>query len=166
MQQRDGYTKDVADGKDLDNKNLLRLARRRDLRPTDDIENYFVYDGYWQDTNGSGDMVKFYNPKLRHSRLSRARAARRVPLTLGTRGRPAISALENWRPAATYVALKREWPRRGGLRSLYPEFSVRQLSPKQQALGVRADLGSASRGSARIISTVHRQVHLGSSATI
>jgi iron complex outermembrane receptor protein len=62
MQQRDGYTTDETTGKDLDNKNYYAWRVGVTLRPTDDIENYFMYDGYWQDSNGTGDFVEFLNP--------------------------------------------------------------------------------------------------------
>ncbi len=63
-QQRDGYTKDLEDGKDLDNRNYEAWRVGLTLRPTDDFEDYFVYDGYWQDSNGSANILSYVNPNF------------------------------------------------------------------------------------------------------
>src|SRR5262249_45419025 len=59
MQQRDGYTYEKTQNVWLDNKNFYAWRVGVLMRPTDDIENYFLYDGYWQDTAGSGDIVRY-----------------------------------------------------------------------------------------------------------
>jgi iron complex outermembrane receptor protein len=61
-QQRDGYTLDESTGKYLDNKDYYAWRVGVTMRPTDDIENYFLYDGYYQHTNGSGNIVSFLDP--------------------------------------------------------------------------------------------------------
>ncbi len=128
MQQRDGYTHDLASGKDLDDKNYYAWRIGVTLKPTDDFQNYFLYDGYWQDTNGTGTIPTFVNPGQVFAQLAPG-----LPLTLG-KG-PAASGLFN--PATkiqTYVAGLAA----GGV-SLYP--NIAELFAKQQALGVRAVIG-------------------------
>jgi iron complex outermembrane receptor protein len=64
MQQRDGYTKDLQNDSYLDDRNYYAWRVGVTLRPTDDFENYFVYDGYWQDSNGASNMLARINPKF------------------------------------------------------------------------------------------------------
>src|ERR1700761_655846 len=45
MQQRDGYTKNLQDGSYLDDRNYYAWRVGVTLRPTDDFENYLLYDG-------------------------------------------------------------------------------------------------------------------------
>ena len=61
--ERDGFTKDVTTGQDLDN-NATSWAGRLSVifRPTDDFENYTVYDSFYSDTNGTGIVVNAVNP--------------------------------------------------------------------------------------------------------
>jgi iron complex outermembrane receptor protein len=61
-QQRDGYTKDLSTGKDLDNIDYYTWRTSVILRPSDDFENLFVYDGYLQHTNGSSIITRYVNP--------------------------------------------------------------------------------------------------------
>ena len=62
MQQRDGYTKNLQDGSYLDDRNYYAWRVGVTLRPTDDFENYFLYDGYWQDSHGASNMLAAINP--------------------------------------------------------------------------------------------------------
>jgi iron complex outermembrane receptor protein len=62
MQQRDGYTKDLQSGKDLDDRNYYAWRVGVTFRPTDNFENYLLYDGYWQDSNGTSDILLGVNP--------------------------------------------------------------------------------------------------------
>ncbi|HLG89351.1 MAG TPA: TonB-dependent receptor plug domain-containing protein [Alphaproteobacteria bacterium] len=61
-QQRDGYTHDVLNGKDYDDRNYQAWRVGVTFRPTDDFENYLVYDGYWQHTNGTSTILTGINP--------------------------------------------------------------------------------------------------------
>jgi len=63
-QQRDGYTTDLQTGKDLDNRNYYSWRISVKLTPSDDFQDVFVYDGYWQDTNGSSNIARYVNPDL------------------------------------------------------------------------------------------------------
>jgi len=125
-QQRDGYTQELTQHKDLDNKDYWAWRIGVLARPTDDITNYFMYDGYYQHTNGSGDIVSFINPKFTFADIAG------VPLTLGF-GAPA-AGLTGPDPVGAYIAGLKA----GGL-ALYPDL-VKQFK-KQQALGVRAVVG-------------------------
>src|SRR6202041_906818 len=64
MQQRAGYTKDLQTGIDLDNRNYYAWRVGVTFRPTDDFENYLLYDGYWQDSEGTSDILTAVNPKF------------------------------------------------------------------------------------------------------
>jgi iron complex outermembrane receptor protein len=64
MQQRDGYTLNQSDGSYLDDRNYYAWRVGVTLRPTDDFENYFLYDGYWQDSHGASNMLAAINPKF------------------------------------------------------------------------------------------------------
>jgi iron complex outermembrane receptor protein len=64
MQQRDGYTKNLADGSYLDDRNYYAWRIGVTLRPTDDFENYLLYDGYWQDSHGAANELAMINPKF------------------------------------------------------------------------------------------------------
>ncbi len=64
MQQRDGYTKDIQNGQYLDDRNYYAWRIGVTLRPTEDFENYLVYDGYWQDSNGASNQLAKINPKF------------------------------------------------------------------------------------------------------
>jgi len=68
-QFRDGYTEELTQHKDLDNKDYWAFRVGVLARPTDDITNFFMYDSYYQHTNGSGDIVSFINPNFTASRL-------------------------------------------------------------------------------------------------
>ena len=123
MQQRDGYTTDESTGKDLDNKDFWAWRVGVKMNPTDDIQNYFMYDGYYQHTNGSGDIVSFIDPKFQFGTIAG------IPLTLGF-GAPA-SGLTGSNPVAGFLAGLKA----GGF-ALYPDLVAN--FKKQQALGIRA----------------------------
>jgi iron complex outermembrane receptor protein len=130
MQQRDGYTRNEATGKDLDNVSYYAWRVGVTLRPTDDIQNYFLYDGYWQDSNGSSNIVSFIDPKHTLSTIAG------VPLTIGF-GAPASGLLTN--PVGTIIA----GIKAGGL-ALYPGLA--DQFRRQQALGPRAVVGDDFQG--------------------
>jgi iron complex outermembrane receptor protein len=62
MEQRDGYTRDIQTGADLDNQNYYAWRIGVTLKPSDDFENYLLYDGYWQDSDGSSAILLAANP--------------------------------------------------------------------------------------------------------
>ncbi|HLZ07103.1 MAG TPA: TonB-dependent receptor, partial [Chloroflexota bacterium] len=70
MQKRDGYTKDVQNGQYLDDRDYYAWRVSVTLRPTDDLENYLVYDGYWQDSNGGSNVLTDANPNFILARLN------------------------------------------------------------------------------------------------
>ena len=85
MQQRDGYTRNLTTGKDLDNKNYYAWRVGLTVKPTDDFQNYLVYDGYWQDTNGTGTILSYINPGFTFAVIPGV-----GPLTLGPTGKPGV----------------------------------------------------------------------------
>ena len=70
MQQRNGYTLDLQNGAHLDNQNYYAWRVGVTLKPSDDFENYLLYDGYWQDSDGSSVILKGVNPNLILSKLN------------------------------------------------------------------------------------------------
>ena len=140
-QQRDGYTLDLASGKDLDNKNYQSWRVGVTLRPTDDIENYFVYDGYWQDTNGSSEFVRYFNPKFSLTTLAALgfpAPLSRIPVTIANG--PSILGLFN---PATAAATAGAAFAAGGV-SLYPNGNAAFL--QQASLGPRTIVGDNFQG--------------------
>ncbi len=61
-QQRDGFTQDVVQHKDLDNRDYYAGRIGVTLQPTDDFDNYFVYSSFFTDTNGTGEKLTAVNP--------------------------------------------------------------------------------------------------------
>jgi iron complex outermembrane receptor protein len=143
-QQRDGYTENLENGKDLDNRNYFAWRVGVTLRPTDDFENYFLYDGYWQDTNGSSGILRYANPNFKFASIPLPGIANPVPLTLGT-GLP-LSALENPATAgATYLQLL-QTAASGGHPSLAFFPTISSVLAEQQKLGARVQIGMSGQG--------------------
>jgi iron complex outermembrane receptor protein len=59
---RDGYTKDIGTNQDLDNRDYWAGRIGVTWRPTDDFENYLVYDTLYNHTNGTGLKIQNINP--------------------------------------------------------------------------------------------------------
>jgi iron complex outermembrane receptor protein len=137
---RDGYTKDLSDGKDLDNIDHSAWRVGVTLRPTDDVENYFLYDGYYQHQNGSSLIPTFVNPNFTAA-LIPLPGIGNVPLTLGNG--PSLAALENPATAtATYLQLLKTFEA-GGKPSVSFFPNIEQILAQAKAVGVRASLGSS-----------------------
>jgi iron complex outermembrane receptor protein len=62
IDQRDGFTHDYTTGKDLDNRDYWSFRLGVTWRPTDDFENYIVYDSLYSHTNGTGIELQAINP--------------------------------------------------------------------------------------------------------
>src|ERR1700761_6461648 len=58
---RDGYTKDIGTNQDLDNRDYWAGRIGVTWRPTDDFENYLVYDTLYNHTNGTGLKLQNVN---------------------------------------------------------------------------------------------------------
>jgi iron complex outermembrane receptor protein len=139
-QQRDGYTKDFYTGQDYDNRNYYSWRVGVTFRPTDDIENYLVYDGYWQDSNGSSTIARYVNGKF--------------PLTgLNASFQPVPIKLPNGKtnPACMYTvtigASGAGAPPGGCGVAFFPVYSnIGSVVAQQQQLGVRTELGHSVQG--------------------
>jgi iron complex outermembrane receptor protein len=141
MQKRDGYTKDVQNGQYLDDRDYYAWRIGLTLRPTDDLENYFVYDGYWQDSNGGSNVLTRINPGFTFAQIPLP-VIGNVPLTLGNG--PALSALSNPATAtATFLQLLKTFEA-GGKPALSFFPGVEKVLQEQNALGARAILGRAT----------------------
>jgi iron complex outermembrane receptor protein len=131
-QSRAGYTIEKSTGNDLDNKNYYAWRVGVLMRPTDDITNYFMYDGYFQNTHGSGDIVGFVDTKHVFSQIPLGPGFS-LPLTLGTG--PSLLGLFN---PATAGATVGQAIAAGGF-GLYQGLGAAFAA--QQALGPRAVVG-------------------------
>jgi len=60
--QRDGFTTDIRNGKDLDNRDYWVGRLSAILRPADGLENYLVVDDIHSHTNGSSFILRGYDP--------------------------------------------------------------------------------------------------------
>jgi iron complex outermembrane receptor protein len=58
---RDGYTRDLTTHQDLDNRDYWSGRIGVTWRPTDDFENYLVYDSLYSHTNGTGLTLQTVN---------------------------------------------------------------------------------------------------------
>ncbi len=137
MQQRDGYTKDLQTGVDLDNRNYYAWRVGVTFRPTDDIENYLLYDGYWQDSDGTSDVILKVNPTLILSKLNTSFGPLQPGQTCGatvTVGGPAFGLLGNSVPGGC------------GTFRIGLEPGLAGALATQQALGVRQIAGRYSSG--------------------
>jgi iron complex outermembrane receptor protein len=144
-QLRDGYTKDYFTGKEYDNRDDMSWRVGVTFRPTDDIDNYFIYDGYYQDTNGSSTIARYVKPGTVFSANPLGIG---LPLTLG-KG-PSITAvgtalyvdnLTHANPLTDPVVLGAF---AAGATSFYP--NIAQDIVKQQELGARVEYGHAIQG--------------------
>jgi iron complex outermembrane receptor protein len=136
-QQRDGYTKDYYTGKDYDNRDYYSWRVGVTFRPTDDFENYFLYDGYYQDSNGSSTILRYVNPGYKLASIPLAPGVA-LPLTLGQG--PSITGLFN---PATAGATAGAAFAAGGF-SIFP--GIGSVVAQQQQIGARTELGHSVQG--------------------
>jgi iron complex outermembrane receptor protein len=133
-QMRDGYTRNLGNGKDLDNIDYYAWRVGVTLRPTEDFENYLLYDGYYQHANGASEIVRYINPGFTFAAIPLAPGLS-LPLTLGNG--PGFAGLLN---PATAAATAGAGIAAGSL-SLFP--TLKSAFAAQQALGVRAVVGKS-----------------------
>jgi iron complex outermembrane receptor protein len=152
-QVRDGYTKDISNGKDYDNRDYFAWRVGVTFRPTDDLENYFIYDGYWQHTNGSSTIPTYINPAFTFAQIPLPDITKpgqpkfNVPLTLGKayQGLTLNDLTSTATGTKTYFALLDA--HLAGLNPTIAFFpNIAQIIPAQQALGIREVLGRATPG--------------------
>jgi iron complex outermembrane receptor protein len=60
--ERDGFTKDIVSGLDLDNRDFWAGRASVVWRPTDDFENYLVFDDLYSHTNGTSYVMNAVLP--------------------------------------------------------------------------------------------------------
>jgi iron complex outermembrane receptor protein len=60
--ERDGFTHLVGTDKNLDNRDYWSGRVGITFRPTDDFENYTVYDSFYSDNNGTSEILRGANP--------------------------------------------------------------------------------------------------------
>ena len=128
--QRDGFTKDVLNGKDLDNRDYWAARISITMRPVDDFENDVVADSLYSHTNGSSEVIGYFNPGAVFSTIGLGPLGK-VPLTLGDG--PLYTGLTN---PATQVATALAGVKAGAF-SLFPIQTLGQILTEQAALGPR-----------------------------
>ncbi|HLG87556.1 MAG TPA: TonB-dependent receptor plug domain-containing protein [Alphaproteobacteria bacterium] len=129
---RDGFTEVQGTGIDLDDKDYYGWRIGLTLRPTDDLENYLVYDGYWQHQHGSSVIIDHIDPNFVLSSIPIG-GGRSLPLTLANG--PSLASLLN--PATQIQAFIAGL--KAGSFSFYPGL-VDALA-QQNALGPRVQVG-------------------------
>jgi iron complex outermembrane receptor protein len=137
--ERDGYTTDYYTGKDYDNEDYYSWRVGVTFRPTDDFENYFVYDGYYQDQNGSSTILRYVNPNFPLTQLGKDFK----PLTASNG--PCAATVTLGGPSFTVGTVPGGCASPGAFRiGVYP--NITSLVAQQQQLGVRTELGHAVQG--------------------
>lgn len=139
---RDGFTKNIVTGQDLDNRDYWAGRASLLFRPTDDLENYLVYDSLYSHTNGSSEIIQGFNPDfvLKQNIFAGTVAASlfpALPLTLGGNG-PSVVLLKTDPIAAITQGLA------AGRISFYPTSELAALVAQQAALGPRAVASNVS----------------------
>ena len=119
---RDGYTKVATGGPNLDDVNYQAWRAGITSRPTDDFENYFLFDGYWQRSHGSSTILEAFDPNHVITTVNTPGGA--LPVTLTGSGPVPGFALPRF--------------------SLFP--TLPSVFAQQQALGVRDEIGRSPRG--------------------
>jgi iron complex outermembrane receptor protein len=125
---RDGYTKVQGSDKNLDDVNYQAWRVGVTVRPTDDFENYLLYDGYWQHSNGSSTILYSVDPNHVLSTINEG-GGHLLPVTLTGSGPVPGGAALGYLPTRY---------------SLYPTLT--SLLAQQQALGVRTEIGRVPPG--------------------
>jgi len=133
---RDGFTKNVLTGQDLDNRDYWAGRVSLIFRPTDDLENYFVFDHLYSHNNGSSEIIQGFNPDfvLKQNIFAGTAGASffpPLPLTLGGNG-PSVVLLKTNPIAAITQGLA------AGRISFFPGPVLGQQVALQGALGPRA----------------------------
>jgi len=141
MQKRDGYTKDLQSGQYLDDRDYYAWRIGVTFRPTDDLENYFLYDGYWQDSNGGSNVLTRVLPKFGITGLSSTFSP--VPFLINGKPNPAcVYTLTLSAAGAGTVPGGCQGPQALGYFGVFPTLPA--LLAQQQALGAREILGRAT----------------------
>jgi len=143
MQKRDGYTKDISNGVDYDNRDYYSWRVGVTLRPSDDLENYFLYDGYWQDTNGGATIPAYLNAKFPLTGLSATFTP--VPTTIKGKPNPAcVYTVTLAASGAGGVPGGCQGPQALGYFGIFP--TLPQIFAEQQQIGPRAVTGRSVQG--------------------
>jgi iron complex outermembrane recepter protein len=136
-QERDGYTTDYYTGKDYDNRDNYSWRVSVTARPTDDFEDDFIYDGYYQDSNGSSTIASYVNPNFPLANLGPTGAPLPAGVTAGCAGTVTLGgpAFAN-RPAPGGCGTFRV--------GAFP--GIASAVAQQQQLGPRTELGHSVQG--------------------
>ena len=125
---RDGYTKVYDTDTYLDDRNYQTWRVGITLRPSDDFENYFLYDGYWQHSNGSSTILESLS--VNHVLANIGAYPHLLPVTLTGSG-----PVPGDTSALGYLQTRY---------SLFPTLT--DVLAEQQALGDRTEIGRVPPG--------------------
>jgi iron complex outermembrane receptor protein len=127
---RDGFTKDIPTGQNLDNRDSWAARASITYRPTDSIQNYFVYDTYYSHTAGTSEIPSILDQNFLISKVNVIPGCN-TPVTLGGAG-----ALAGFNYGAGFCA--------GALPrvAIFPGNALANALAAQQALGIRANNGT------------------------
>lgn len=129
---RDGFTENVSNGRDLDNRDYLGGRLSLLFTPTDRFENLLAIDYLQSDTNGSSNAVLGFKPDF----VLRATSPLGLPIILGS----PVTAAQLGRAAAlnpaSFPALRAQAAAAGGA-GLFPLATLEELAARQDALGAR-----------------------------
>jgi iron complex outermembrane receptor protein len=153
-EQREGFTKNVLTGQDLDDRDHRGVRLSLTWKPTESLENYLVYDDFRKDAHGTSAILEEVNPNLMLSPAAlppsaypmfgpvlaatfRARFPNGIPLFLGGASAPptVLQQLATLPPAQA-GALIGAIIARGGF-SAIPSPALEGALAQQQALGIR-----------------------------
>lgn len=139
---RDGFTKNITTGQDLDNRDYWSGRASLLFRPSDNFENYLVVESTYSHDNGSSEVIQGFNPDfaLKQNIFAGTAAAKlfpALPLTLGGNG-PSVVLLKTNPGLAISQGLA------AGRISYYPTAQLNALVAQQQALGPRAVASNVS----------------------
>jgi len=132
--ERDGFTRDVQNDQYLDNADSWSWRAGLTFRPTDDIDNYLLYRGYYQNDNATSILIQGANCGKVFSTIGPTK----IPLTLCD-GVGYAGLLNKATQIPTYLAgLK------AGAFGFFPNLPA--LIAEQRQLGDRAVVGQAMPG--------------------
>ncbi len=128
--QRDGFTKDILNGKELDNRDFWSGRLSVTFRPTDSFQNDLVIDSLYSDSNGSSEVVGYLNPGAVFGSIPLG-VLGTFPLTLGNG--PLYSGLL---VKATQISTALAGYKAKSF-ALFSGAEIAQIEAQQQALGPR-----------------------------
>jgi iron complex outermembrane recepter protein len=140
--RRDGFTRNVLTGQELDNRNFGALRVSVLWTPIEGLENTLIVDGRNINQNGSSAILRGVNPNAVLSSdfwsafPAPLNALPAVPLTLGGNG-PSAAAFASTPPAQIPALIGQALA--AGRVAYFPNPALQSVLAQQQALGIRQE---------------------------